>query len=128
MTTLAIKSWTCGPSGNSTWLMPPGPDLRPDQRPCSVVEAKPAQLLRIPLPVLGDLDAQVEIHPGAQQRLDLLPGPGADLLEPRALGADDDGLLAGALHVHQGVHVDEVIAPFPRRHLVHHHGDRVRQL
>src|SRR5215831_16919410 len=58
----------------------------------SVVEAEPAQLLRIPLPVLSDLDAQVEVHPGAQQRLDLVPGAGPYLLQPRPLRADDDRL------------------------------------
>src|SRR5580693_10125705 len=47
----------------------------------SVVEAETAQLLRVPLPVFGDLDSQIEVHPGAQERLDLVPGPGPDLPE-----------------------------------------------
>src|SRR5258708_37666104 len=94
----------------------------------SVVEAQPAQLFRIPLPVLGDLDAQVEVYPGAEQGLDLPPRAGADLLEPGALGADHDGLLAGALHVHHRMHVDEIVTPFPGSHLLDHDGDGVRQL
>ena len=42
----------------------------------SVVEAQAAQFLGAALPVLGHLDAQVEIDPGAQQGLDLRAGPG----------------------------------------------------
>ena len=46
----------------------------------SVVETQPPQLLRVALPVLGDLDAQVQVDLRAEERLDLLPGAGADLL------------------------------------------------
>ena len=56
-------------------------------------EAELAQLLGVALPVLGDLHVQVEVDRGAQQRLDLLAGLRADVLQPRALVADDDALL-----------------------------------
>src|SRR6266702_7757655 len=81
----------------------------------SVVEAEAAQLLRVALPVLGDLDPQVEVDPGAEERLDLPPRLAAHFLQPGALGADDDGLLARPFHVHQGVHVDQVAAALARR-------------
>jgi len=38
---------------------------------------------------------QVEVDPGASKRLDLLPGPGAHVLEPSALGAEDDRFWLG---------------------------------
>src|ERR1022692_1067612 len=94
----------------------------------SVVEAEAAQLFRVPLPVLGDLDPQVQVDPGPEQRLDLAAGLRADLLQPRALGADHDRLLAGPLDVHDRVDVDEVGAAFPGRHLLDDNRDGVRQL
>src|SRR6516164_11550943 len=84
----------------------------------SVVEPEAAELPGVALPVLGDLDVQVEVDPGSQQRLDLAAGPAADLLEPRSPRADDDGLLARPLHVELGVHVGEVVAARPRSHLL----------
>src|SRR6516165_3724014 len=94
----------------------------------SVVEPETAELTGVALPVLGDLDTQVEVDPGAEERLDLAAGPAAHVLQPRSPRADDDGLLAGPLHVELGVHVGEVVAAGPRPHLLDHHGDRVRQL
>src|SRR5271155_4728963 len=75
----------------------------------SVVEAEAAELLGVALPVLGDLDVQVEVDPGAQESLDLVAGPGADVLQPRSPRAYDDGLLARPLHVQLGVHVGQVV-------------------
>src|ERR1035438_1997625 len=102
--------------------------LRPLWPRGSVVKAQAAQLLGVALPVLGDLDVQVEVDLGAQQRLDLVAGTAAYLLQPRALGADDDGLLARPLHVKLGVYVGEVRTTWPRPHLLDHDRDRVRQL
>src|SRR5882757_5676097 len=61
----------------------------------SIVEAEAAQLLGIALPVLGDLDPQVQEDLGAEQRLDLLASAGSDVLQPFALVPDQDPLLAG---------------------------------
>jgi len=60
--------------------------------PCS--EPEPVEFLGVALPVRLHRDVQVEVDATAEQLLD--PGPclGADLLEPRALRADDDALLA----------------------------------
>src|SRR5260370_807087 len=92
------------------------------------MEAQAPQLLRVPLPVFGDLDAQVQVNPGPEERLDLAPGPAADVLEPGALGPDDDGLLARPFHVHDGVHIGEPAAVRARSHVLDQHGDRMRQL
>src|SRR5580698_6814720 len=86
-------------------------------RPGSVVEPEAAELLGVTLPVLGDLDVQVEVHLGAQEGFDLVPGPAADVLQPGAPGADDDGLLARPLHIQLGVHVDQVVPAGVRAHL-----------
>ena len=94
----------------------------------SVVEAEAAQVLGVALPVLGDPDVQVEVDPRAEQRLDLAAGPAADVLQPLALGADDDRLLARPLDVDLGVHVDQVRLPLARAHLLDQHRDRVREL
>src|SRR5580704_12773522 len=94
----------------------------------SVVEAEAAELLGVALPVLGDLDVQVEVDPGAQESLDLPAGAGADVLQPRSPGADDDGLLARPLHVQLGVHIGQVVPAGVRAHLLDHDRDRVRQL
>src|SRR5690606_24285664 len=80
---------------------PPPPPRRKSAHPASpppsdlLVEAQPAQLLGVALPVLGDLHPQVEVDAAAQQRFDLPACPGADLAQPGALRADDDRLLAG---------------------------------
>src|SRR4051794_29191843 len=87
-------------------------------------ESQPAQLSGIALPVLGDPYVQVEVDLRTEQVLDLGTRPGTDLLEPAAPGADHDGLLAGPLHVDVGVHLRD---PLLREHLLHQHGDRVRQ-
>jgi GNAT superfamily N-acetyltransferase len=93
----------------------------------SVVKAQAAKLARVALPVLGDLDVQVEVDPRAEQRLDLPARPGADLLEAGTLGPEHDRLLALALHVELGVHVEQVRVAGTRPHLLDDHGDGVRQ-
>src|SRR4051794_38624131 len=60
-------------------------------------EAEALELLGIALPVLGDLDVQVEVDLLPQQGLDAAPRLGPDLLEPGATTADDDRLLARPL-------------------------------
>src|SRR6266581_5847119 len=94
----------------------------------SVIEPEPAKLLRVPLPVLGDLNPQIQVDPRAKECLDLLPGLAADLPEPCALGTNDNGLLAWPLDVHDGVNVGESAVIGALGHLLDHDGDRVRQL
>src|SRR3954451_19919250 len=62
-------------------------------------EAEAAQLLRVALPLLRDLDAEGEEHGLAHQRLDAGPGAGADPGQAAAGLADDDALLAVPLDV-----------------------------
>src|SRR5882757_3738922 len=84
-------------------------------------EPELAQLAWVALPVLRHLDVQLEIDLGAEQRLDLAAGGGADLLEPGTALADDDALLAGPLHVEDRVHVEHVGATLVRDHLLDQH-------
>ena len=51
----------------------------PGSARCS--EAQAAELLGVALPVLGDLDVQVEVHPLAEQRLDAGARVRADLAQ-----------------------------------------------
>src|ERR1700757_2089535 len=85
------------------------------------LEAKPAKLFGIALPVLGDLDPQIEIDLGAQQLLDLAPRGGAHFAQPGTTLADHDPLLAVALDVKNRVHVDQIVAALPRVDLVDRH-------
>src|SRR5262249_46848025 len=73
----------------------------------SASEAQLAQLLRVALPVLGDLHEQVEEDRRPEERLDVAARGRADLAQARAAGADDDGLLAGALDVDVRPYVEE---------------------
>src|SRR5690606_11791701 len=93
-------------------------------------EPQPPQLLRVPLPVLGDLHIQVQEDRGTEQGLDLLAGPDADVLEALALGADDDALLAGALDEQVGVDVEQGLvggAVLAGQHLLDDDRDGVRE-
>src|ERR1700740_1072039 len=92
------------------------------------LETKPAKLFGIALPVLGDLDPQVEIDLGAQQLLDLAPRGGAHFPQPGAALSDHDPLLAVALDVKDRVYIDQVVTALPRVDLVDHHRQRMRQL
>src|SRR5690606_38875819 len=94
-------------------------------------EAEAAELLGVALPVLRDLDVEVEVHPRAEQGLDPAPGPGADLPQPRPSAADDDGLLGVPLDEQVDVDVEQRRAPLPARSLtdlLDDDGERVRQL
>src|SRR5215813_11409107 len=93
-----------------------------------VVEPESAQQPRVPLPVLGNFDPQIQEDSAAEERLDLLPCPRTNLLKPGSLGPDDDGLLAWPLHVQHRMDVDQVGAALAGRHLLDHDSDRVRQL
>src|SRR4051812_34552953 len=57
-------------------------------------ESQLAKVLRVRLPVLGDLHVQVEVDRRPEKGLDLPAGVRADLAQPGALVADDDALLA----------------------------------
>jgi hypothetical protein len=88
-------------------------------------------VLGVGLPVLGDLDVQVEIDRRTEQGLDLAAGVGADVAQPGPLVADHDALLAVALEEDVGVDVEQRLVVRPalaQHHLVDGDGDRVRQL
>src|SRR5699024_4499201 len=101
-------------------------------------EPQPPQLLGIALPLLGDLDPQVQMDLAAQQRVDLGTGPRPNLPQPRAAPADDDPLLAVALDEQRRTHHqaplarsdlgEGVAARIRLDDLLDHHRDRVRQL
>ena len=65
-------------------------------------------MLRIALPVGGDLDAQREEHLLTDEGLDAGSGAGTHLLQARTALADDDALLAVALDPQVRVDVDEL--------------------
>ena len=77
-------------------------------------------------PILLDLDPEIEEDARAEQRFDVLAREGADFLEHRALGTDDDALLRVALDVDGRADVD--IAVRARRHLIRLDGHRMRHL
>src|SRR4029453_13766533 len=54
-------------------------------------EAEFYQLFGIPLPVFGNLDMQIQVDPGSQERLDSLTRIGSDFPQPAATLTDDDG-------------------------------------
>src|SRR6476469_11054677 len=94
-------------------------------------EAQLAQLARVALPVLGDLDLEVEVDGRAEEGLDLLAGGRADGAQAGALVADHDPLLGVALDVEVGHdHQQRLVvgASLAQPHLLDHDGDRVRQL
>src|SRR5580658_6231600 len=70
-------------------------------------------------------DVQVQIDPDAEDPLHLRARQRADLLQHGALRADDDGLLAVALHADGGEDARETRRFFP---LVDGDGDGVRHL
>src|SRR5271156_5446644 len=70
-------------------------------------------------------DVQIQINPDAENPLHLRAREGADLLQHGPLGADDDGLLAVALHADGGEDAREPRRFFP---LVDGDGDGVRHL
>src|SRR5689334_9987527 len=104
---------SAGASANETRLLV-GPDA---PRACGAsrpLKAQPAKLLGVALPVFRDLHAQVEVNLCAQQLFDLGARGGADLPQPGTALADDDPLLAVPFDEQQGMHVDQVVAVFPR--------------
>ena len=75
---------------------------------------------------------QVEVHTAAQQLLNVRAGLGANLLETRALAADDDGLLGVALNVDVHMNVEHgravvTLAARPLDDLLDLDGQGVRQ-
>src|SRR4029453_5611568 len=78
------------PPSTITRIAPPRPKTR------SEPEAR--QLAGVALPLLGNLHPQIEVDLGAEQGLQLLPGPGADVAQHRPALAEHDRLLAGPLH------------------------------
>src|SRR6266545_5448119 len=72
--------------------------------------AEPGELLGVALPVLGDLDVQVEVDARSQYLLELGAGAGADVAEHRAAATEDDRLLAAPLDEQAGADHQEVAA------------------
>src|SRR5665647_781185 len=95
------------------------------------LETEPLQLLGIALPVLGDLDVQIEVDPLAEQHLDPLARGGADLTKTGSALADDDGLLAGPFDEDVDPDVEhrrDLGSTLPGRHLLDDDGQAVRHL
>src|SRR3954451_2980485 len=90
-------------------------------------EAEAAQLLRVALPLLRDLDAEGEEHRLAHERLDAGPSAGAGPGQAAAGLADDDALLAVPLDVEARVDLEEVLV-LALDEVVDGDRDRVRQL
>src|SRR4051794_37152072 len=111
------RSWRHMPAKPHRW------QTRGDHR-LATSEAGAAELGGVALPVLGDLDEQVEVDLLAQHRLDLLAGAGADVLEARAGAADDDRLLRRALDEDLGADGEDLA----RGDLLDDHGEGVGQL
>ena len=82
----------------------------------------------VALPVLGDLDTQVEVNSCPHQLLDLRAGSGAYFAQPGTAFVDHNALLTVALDVADRVHVDQIVVVRTRGHPVDHHGQRVWQL
>src|SRR5690349_876813 len=68
--------------------------------------AEPRERTAVLSPVRKHLDPEVEVDLLLDQRLDLHAGRPPDLLDPRALGADQDVLLCLALYVENGTNID----------------------
>ena len=93
-----------------------------------LLEAQAAQRLRVRLPVLQNLNAQVKVDVLAKQLDDFLAGGTHDAAEAAAVLALDDALLARALQVEDGVDVEDVWAFLAGQDLIDLDCDRVRQL
>src|SRR4029079_11979099 len=92
---------TSSPSSATAARSPPPSIALPDQhnlRRRSVAEA--VEGVGAALPVALDLDLGVEVHPRAEERLELLAGLGAGGLDQRAALTDDHALLRLALDEH----------------------------
>src|SRR5699024_9397951 len=102
----------------------------PDGSRSAEVEAEASEQLRVALPVLGDLDVEVEVELGTEQSLDAAAGLLDDRLEPALAAADDDRLLAGTFDEEIDMDVPQRIvlaAALPRIHLLDLHGQGMRQ-
>src|ERR671935_943413 len=122
--------WACSSSviAAPTNRVPPSTITRIPPAPWSMSEPQARQLPGVALPLLGDLDVQVEVDVGAEQRLQLRPRPGADLAQHGAAAAEHDRLLAGPLHEQGRADHQQVLSVGVRAHLVDQHRHRVGQL
>ena len=93
-----------------------------------LLEAQAAQCLRVRLPVLEHLNAQVKVDVLAKQLDDFLAGGTHDAAEAAAVLALDDALLAGALQVEDGVDVENVRAFLAGQDLIDLDSHGVREL
>src|SRR5918997_2490961 len=93
---------------------------------------QPIQLLGVVLPLAEHRHVQVQVHPGAEQRLDARARLAADRLDDLPTAAEQHRLLAGALAVQQRVDLDQLAAvPLgvgTAGHLLDGDGERVRHL
>src|SRR4051794_41972028 len=93
-------------TGRQSCAPPAGSRAQPQRS-----EPQLAELPRVALPVLGDLDPEVEVDRRAQQGLDLLAGDGPDLAQPGPPVTDHDALLRGPLDVQAGADVQQRLFP-----------------
>src|SRR6185437_473831 len=69
------------------------------------VVAESMEGVHVAPPVRQDFDREVEVHPVADQRFDLLAGGTPDVADALSTGADEDALLAFAFDVEDGSNV-----------------------
>src|SRR5665811_1064751 len=93
----------------------------------SLLETQVVEHARALAPVLPHLDHQVQVHPLAQQPLDVATGLDAHLLDHGATLAEYDGALAVPAPIHRGPDVEQV-ALLAWLHFEHLHRYRVRDL
>src|SRR4051812_37523299 len=92
---------TAAVAGRARGALRPGPPITV-QAMQSRSEPELAELLRVALPLLRHPHVQIEVHPNAEQGLDLDPGPTTDVTQPARPGTDHDRLLALPFHVDVG--------------------------
>src|SRR5699024_9095262 len=104
-------------------LSPSSPRQRsaPDGSRSAEVEAEASELLRVALPVLGDLDVEVEVDLGPELAFDAAAGLRADRFESSPAGCDDDRLLSVTFDEEIDMDVPQrsvLAASLPRIHLL----------
>src|SRR5665811_1287800 len=98
-------------------------------RPPSL-KTQPPQLLGVALPLLGDLDLQVEEARRTENPLDLHPRGAADLPQSRTVLPDDDAFLAVAFDENVGAYVHQrlVVGPVGAgHHFIDHYRNGMRK-
>ena len=84
-----------------------------------LVVAERADIVHIVAPVFLDLDPSLEVDLCAHETLDIAAGLGRDLLEHRAVFADDDTLVARLFAVDGRVDLDDLVVAFDEARDLH---------